>query len=335
MAIPPSEMLLQQTGECVWLLLRDGSFHSIYGDAAPVFGRAATELGRLNFIDLFGAPARVAWKDRLEGVFAGEIVEAAGGSDAAHPTFCIRMFPVRDLKGEVLFAGCVAREIAERRLVLKALAALESDRERLSRLLHDQIGQTLSAAGLQLDLLRMDLADSTACVPRRVGDIQAMLETLIEIVRDVNRELYPSTAERVGLRAALDGLAGRLRKSFQGVVRVFADATAQPAPAAAAAMYRIAQEAAAMAMERQGCSVIEILLKPLRDGCALEIRDNGLVTAGGSRGVQRVGLEAMAMQYFADKAGLTLRIETVPINGTLVRVLCAKAAASDGQSAGD
>jgi hypothetical protein len=137
------------------------------------------------------------------------------------------MFPVQPPDGEIAFAGGMAHEMPEGDLVLRTLEALESRSRPAPQLLHDHVGQSLSAAGLQLDLLRMDLA-SALPVPQRIGEIQAMLDTVMGLVRDVNRELNPAVAERTGLRAALDLLAGRLRADFKGNVRVFADAAAQP-----------------------------------------------------------------------------------------------------------
>jgi signal transduction histidine kinase len=312
--------LLRQSPACAWLLQRDGTFHAVYGDAPRLFGRTAEALENLDFVDLLEPPARAAWIGRLERVFTGETVGAACRFVEGAPTFSIAMFPVRPPEGAIDFAGGIAHELPEGDLVLRTLEALETVRARLSQVLHDQVGQSLSAAGLQLDLLAMDLAENALPVPQRIGEIQATLEAIMGLVRDANRELNPAVAERVGLRAALDRLAGHLRADFKGNVRVFADAAAQPPPAAAAALYRIAQEAAGHAARRTGCSVIEILLKSLRSGLALEIRDNG----AGFDAADRVegGLDLLVMRHFADRAGIELQIDSAPDAGTVVRALC-------------
>jgi signal transduction histidine kinase len=318
------EMLLRQSPGCAWLLRRAGTFHAVYGDAPRVFGRGAAELESLNFTDLFVPPARSLWIGRLERVFQGETVPASGRFGEGAPAFSIMMFPVQSQEGKVAFAGCMAHEMPEAAVVLRALEALEIDRARLSQLLHDYVGQNLSAAGLQLDLLRMDLAAGALPIPQRIGEIQAMLETLMGRVRDVNRELNPAGAERIGLRAALDGLAGHLRTDFKGNVRVFADSTVQLAPEATAALYRIAQAAAGYAARRAGCSAIEILLKSLRSGPALEIRDNGPAFDAVSA-LQGGALEFLMMRYFADRAGIELQIHSAPDSGTVVRAFCRSA----------
>jgi len=317
----PADLLLRQISGCIWLLRRGGSFHYIYGDAARVFGRAHADLDRRDFISLCEPSARASWAARLERVFAGDTAVGETRFAEHSPAFSITLFPVRLEQGEVAFAGGIARQIPEADVVMRALETLESGRARLSEVLHGRIGQDLSAAGLQLDLLRMDLADSGVPIPRRIAEIQAALGTVIEVVRDLNRELNPVIAERVGLRAALERLAGLLRDGFPGNVRVLADASAQPPPPVAAALYRIAQEAAGQAARRPGCSAIEILLKSLRSGPALEIRDNAPFS-GVVEGDRSGGLDAMMMRFFADRAGIELQIDRTPENGTLVRALC-------------
>jgi hypothetical protein len=319
-----SELLLRQSPGCAWLLERDGKFHAVYGDAARVFGDEATEPAARNFMDLCEPPARAVWTGRLQRVFAGETIAAAGRLGRGR-TFSITLFPVRPSSGEIAFAGGVAHEMPEAGFVLDTLESSETTRVRLSRLLHDHIGQGLSAAGLQLDLLRMDLAEGSLPVSARLGELQATLESIIEKLRTVNRELNPAVAERVGLRAALDCLAGRLRADFKGNLRVFADATAQPPPEAAAALYRIAEEAAGLAARRTGCSTIEILLKSLRSGTALEIRDNGPGVEPADRVWQDGGLEFLVMRHFAERGAIELTIGSAPDQGTVIRALCRSA----------
>src|ERR1700693_2323155 len=163
------EMLLRQSPGCSWLLKSSGAFEAVFGDARRVFGRDAAELRELNFADVFVPQARSSWLDRLERVFAGRTLCAAGRIGENAPTFSITLFPVRLPEGLIAFAGGMAHEAAEPDLVVSALRTLETDRVRLHQLLHDHVGQYLSAAGLQLDLLRMDLAEGAFPVPERTG----------------------------------------------------------------------------------------------------------------------------------------------------------------------
>lgn len=325
------ELLLRQSPGCTWLLAPDQGFHAVFGDPSRIFGRTAAELDKLKFADLFAPEERGPWPGRIQRVFAGETLCAAGRFAGLSALFSIALFPVRYPEDTIAFAGGLAQEVAERDAALRALRDLDAGRTRLTRLVHDQVGPYLSAAGIQLDLLRMDLAGSAAPLSDRTGEIQATLETIMGLLREFSHELSPMP-ERIGLRAALDRLAGRLRSDFKGNVRVLADATAEPPAEAATALYRIAQEAAGNAARHAGCSAIEILLKSMRSGPALEIRDNGQGFDAAGCPLQRRGLGILMLQHYADQAGIELQIESAPGKGTVVRALCRLAQSGDPQA---
>lgn len=323
------EMLLRQSPGCTWLLRRDLVVEAVYGDAPRVWGRAAADLEQHNFLSLLALPARSAWAGRVERVFAGETLYTAARFTASAPEYAITLFPVASPAGGIAFAAGCAREMEERDVAARTLHLLDTERSRLTRFLHDHVGQDLSAAGLQLDLLRMNLAESASPHTQRAADVQATLESIIDSVRTFNAESNPIAADQVGLRAALDILAGGLRAHFRGNIRIWADATATPPPHAATALYRIASEAAGNAVRHSGCTVIEILLKSLRDGPALEIRDNGCGFHVGDA-LQERGMGLLVMRHHADHAGIELRVESAPGKGTIVRAVCRQVGGSMG-----
>ena len=96
---------------------------------------------------------------------------------------------------------------------------------RVSRLLHDDVSQVLSAVGLQLDAMRMDFREQAPGVDGRATEIQELLEQAIEQLRDITNELNPSIVERAGLQFALDRLIGKTRAGFSGTLRLHFDAS--------------------------------------------------------------------------------------------------------------
>jgi len=321
-------MLLRQSPGCAWLLTPGREFHAIYGDAQRLLGRSAGELQGTGFCNLFTLAARAAWTRRLDAVIQGQTVGCADRLSDAGPVISITLYPVTMPETADVFVGGAAHEAADPERVLRLLDAVETDRARFTRFLHDHVGQYLSAAGLQLDLVRMDLADAAQAIPARTAEIQTMLETVMAKVREFNHQLNPAVAERAGLRAALDGLAGKLRSEFRGNVRVLADAGAHPSPEPAAALFRIAQEAAENAVRHAGCTTVEILLKSVRNGICLEIRDNGHGFEAAEAGAYGRGLGMLTMQYYAQRAGVELEIRSAPESGTMVKALCRSAARS-------
>src|SRR5712691_2945717 len=95
---------------------------------------------------------------------------------------------------------------SEQRFRALALAALDNqqlERSKLARLLHDEVAQILSAAGLQLDILKMDLVDRVPEIAVRTAEIQQLLDRVVKEIRDLSYQLNPEIVERAGLQPAL------------------------------------------------------------------------------------------------------------------------------------
>jgi signal transduction histidine kinase len=188
------------------------------------------------------------------------------------------------------------------------------------------VGQNLTALGLQLDLIRMDLENVSPETCARVVEIQKILEAMMQRVREYSYELNPATVERAGLRSALDRLTGRVRGRFSGTLRVNVDPSLKIDSKVASAMYQIAQEAVENAIQHAGCSAIEIAIKITRAATALEIKDNGkgFDTSDLLRGGRGLGL--LSMEHYAAQAGLDLSITSSREMGTTVRAAALGAA---------
>src|SRR5260370_18850030 len=92
---------------------------------------------------------------------------------------------------------------AREQMLLSFVSERESDYARLSRFLHDEVGQVLSAVGLQLDALRLDFSSRAPELEQRTVEIQQMLEPVIGRLRDISNEVNPSVGQRVGLHFPL------------------------------------------------------------------------------------------------------------------------------------
>jgi signal transduction histidine kinase len=187
---------------------------------------------------------------------------------------------------------------------------------RVARLLHDDVSQVLSAVGLQLDAMRMDFRDQTPGIDERASEIQSMLEQAIEQLRDISNELNPSIVERAGLQFAMDRLAGKVRKHFEGALRLHFDPAARIPTAIATTFYKITECAVDNALTRPGCSLIEVKLKRTPSEFVLEIRDNGQIDELDS---STVTWGRLLMDYHAKKRHVALAVGPLPDGGTMVR----------------
>ena len=318
------EAFLDQSAACHWILDRAATFVRVLGDPAPIFGKTAAELIGRPLADALPPEHSLTWTNRLSRAFDGEFLRLR--ERYGNAVWNIAAFPIR-LDGEMNYAGFLAREVtpwhtAEQELrhtVLGALKAMEFERKSMSRFLHDNVGQTLTAFGLQLDLLRMDLEPIDPELAARVPEMQKVLEEMMESVREYSYELNPATVERAGLRPALDRLAARVRGRFSGAVRLNVDPSLKLDPKVASAIYYVAQEAVENAVQHSGCSIIEVSARAARSGSYLEVRDNGKgFDPGDIQGSHR-GLGLLSMEHYAVQGGLLLSIVSNRQTGTTVR----------------
>lgn len=206
-------------------------------------------------------------------------------------------------------------------MLISVMNAREQEGARISRILHDDVGQVLSAIGLQLDLLRMDLCDKLTEPPPRITEIQKFLEQAMAQVRDLSYELNPSIVERTGLQYALDRLIGRYRKSFAGKIRLLFDSSVRVPLQPATAFYKIAEQALENAVQHARCSHVEVIVKPVQRSATLEIRDNGVGFPVGKAKQESQGLGLHLMNYHAAQARLQFSIASAPEKGTIVRTV--------------
>ena len=127
--------------------------------------------------------------------------------------------------------------------------ALYTELRRASSLLHDEVGALLAVAGLRLQLLNMDFPE----VGARVAEVAEALDSVMEQVRKLSRQLEPSPVRRTGLKNALLDLAEEC-----GGVNLRYTATAVLAPVVVDALYRAIASVVAAASVAPGVTHIAI-----------------------------------------------------------------------------
>jgi two-component system, chemotaxis family, CheB/CheR fusion protein len=155
-----------------------------------------------------------------------------------------RVHALRD--AEALAASIAARERAEadRNAVRRQLdSAQDEERRRLSRELHDGVGQHLTALGLGLDALS-NVAPPGSEVDRRAAELRALVGVLGQELHSIAVHLRPRVLDDFGLEAALSSYAKEWSKQSGIAVDIHAPAESRRLPSLVeGALYRVAQEA--------------------------------------------------------------------------------------------
>jgi len=221
----------------------------------------------------------------------------------------------------------VQRQHAEKehKALLRRLAeAQESERARISRELHDQLGQELTALKLGLRLVK-NQGSAIPAVQQNAGKLEQLAGDLMQITHRLAWELHPAVLDDLGLEAALRRYTGEW--SAQNRVAVdFHSAgmeTKRLPLELETALYRVTQEALTNVLRHARAKRVSVLLQHRPELVSLIIEDDGAgfnATALFQAAWQRGKLGLLGMQERVALAGGTIDIESNPGSGTTVFV---------------
>jgi two-component system sensor histidine kinase UhpB len=205
-----------------------------------------------------------------------------------------------------------------KRMLVSAINAREAENRRAARILHDQVGQILTAVGLQLQVLNLDFGEGTAGLSGRIQETLQALDVAMEQVRSLSYDLNPAVVERAGLQAALDRLVGRFRSLFDGTIRFAYDSTVQVPHVVAEAWYRIAELSIDNAIRHAAAQRIELHVRRQGSGAALEVRDDGRGFHV-EEGKRMAGLGLLLIDHYTQQANVRTDLTSSPGLGTVIR----------------
>jgi PAS domain S-box-containing protein len=154
--------------------------------------------------------------------------------------------------------------------------ALEAERRRTARELHDELGQSLTALKMDLESLRSGLPPGHPELVERTQAMHALLDGTIAATRRIAADLRPLMLDDLGLAAALDWLTHNF-SNHTGIATdlVIDDSVAQVPEPIASALYRITQESLTNVAKYAQATTAEIRLERDGDWVQLLVRDNG------------------------------------------------------------
>jgi two-component system, NarL family, sensor histidine kinase UhpB len=200
----------------------------------------------------------------------------------------------------------------------ETLSRLESDRKRLARELHDELGQSLT--GVLLSLSRLAERADPPLRSELVG-AQEATRAALEDVRSIGRRLRPEALDDLGLVPALIALTTSFADaSGLRIERAFDDDLPALTAEAELAIFRIAQESLTNAARHGGAQRVAIHLRRAdANGVRLLVRDDGVGLDGarfgsGIRGMQERALHVGGrLELFSPSTGgVEVRL-TVPL----------------------
>jgi signal transduction histidine kinase len=217
-----------------------------------------------------------------------------------------------------------AAEVAQSREELRALAARlesvrESERTRIARELHDELGQALT--GLKLDLAWMERRlnrHSQSEVVDRCASILGRLDDVMIAVRRIITELRPSVLDQLGLADAIEWQA----QDFASRTGLALDLDIQcvspsPSGAISSAVFRMLQEALTNVAKHARASRVCVRLHIEGSVLSLDVTDDGRgITPDEMRGSHSLGL--LGLRERAIALGGSVNVSSEATSGTIV-----------------
>lgn len=220
-----------------------------------------------------------------------------------------------------LFAQLATLSEQRSDLAQKLIATQESTLRHISRELHDEFGQILTAVGSMLGRAEKHTPEDSP-VRTELKEVRGIAQTTLDNVRSLSQALHPVMLEESGLETTVDWYLATVEKQTGIGISYEKSGGAFPISGSASIhIYRVLQEALNNAARHSGASKAWVRLRFLADRLELEVEDHG---KGFSRDAGSPGIGLVAMRERAELLGGRIEFSQPPGGGTLLRLTVSK-----------
>ena len=196
--------------------------------------------------------------------------------------------------------------------------ALEDERLRMARDLHDDLGQLLSA--LKLEVAGLAKVVSGPGTAERIAAMNALINDTIVAVRRISNHLRPLLLDDLGLNSAVESLARTAAERMGIEITVRHDEQDPPVqPSMATALYRMVQEALTNVARHARATDARVDLRVQGTEVVLVLEDNGIGLPGDA--LQREG--AWGLRGLRERVAMfggSLNLENAPGSGARLTI---------------
>ena len=203
-------------------------------------------------------------------------------------------------------------------LSARLLSAQEEERRNISRELHDEVGQSLSALLMEAGNAAARVSPDSTEVRRHVESIKRLAEASVQVIRNMSLLLRPSMLDDLGLVPALEWQAREVSKRTGLRVQVTADENASELPDDhKTCIYRVVQEALHNCARHAQAHNVTVEVLQQHTQILLSVVDDG--RGFDARRVRGLGL--VGMEERVHHLGGALRVKSQPDSGTTIAVV--------------
>jgi len=225
-----------------------------------------------------------------------------------------RPYQYLSIRNEVTKLKQVEQEL--KTMMTRVIEVQEEERKRISRELHDGVGQSLFSLLIRIDRLLDDHPEMA-----ELRGLRRDVANVMEDIRSMARELRPSVLDDLGVGPAVRTYVENYSAHYGIDVRLVIELRGRPAIAAETTIYRVVQEALTNIAKYADVDECEVTIKETDDKVETIVRDEG---AGFDPSVSRTGVGLFSMEERARAVGGSLVIRSAPDKGTEVRLIVPK-----------
>jgi signal transduction histidine kinase len=204
-----------------------------------------------------------------------------------------------------------------RRMAEHVVAAQEEERQRISRELHDDLGQALTTHLIALRNLQQEPSLSAQTLFERLQSLYDQSYEIFGKIRSIARDLRPPVLDALGLRVAMQTYCTEFtRRTHLPVIFEAEDSLPELPDAYKITLYRTLQEALTNVIKHAQASQVWVDLSLDDDQVTLTIQDNGIGFGEEKHGSNGIGLAGLHERITI--AGGTLTVSSMPKRGTIL-----------------
>ena len=206
------------------------------------------------------------------------------------------------------------------RLSARLVSAQEEERRKLSRELHDEIGQSMSALLVELGNLSSVLPPENAALQERVHAVKRLAESNVVVLRNLSLLLRPSMLDDLGLAPALKWQAREVAR--RSGIKVGEEVDAEDVPRSncrtntRTCIYRIVQEALHNVSRHSKATHVRVTVTREESRVSVRIQDDGV----GFQAPQEKGMGILGMEERVRHLGGSFHIDSKPGQGTGISI---------------
>ena len=330
-------LLIEHSHDIIYSITSDGMFTYVSPVWTQLLGHPVSEvLGKsfLNFVHPDDVPACLVWLQKIiesgqrqEGIEYR--VKHLNGEWVMHTSSAV---PFIDDTNTVAGYYGIASDITVRKRVLEEKTAVEQlrqlakytekaredERISISRDLHDDLGQALTAIKIHLGLIKQKVPDEEAVL--KINKVTDMVGEAIKAVKRITTGLRPEILDELGLEAAIIWYAKEFEKR-NNVEIVLGIITGITIPVEnSLSIFRIIQESLTNISRHAGATKVYISLSKTSESVILRISDNGIgITETQKESKNSFGI--MSMRERAASLGGSFDIYGEEGYGTVLKII--------------